>query len=456
MRIFFLLLQITSILCFINFPFGPKFKISDREVNKKLAFKISNAQKGILKKINGFYGLIGPDINMNNISNIYDLFTGDGLIQGIFFNNGELTFVKHFIRTDKLIYEERNGRIPNNNFIKLIFDILSKVNLLPDLLGLANTAILNINKNAYALYERDSPYKINIDFKNTQIETIKKNPIEQIKHFSAHSKYNINKNTIETIDYNILSNSVNFFVLDSQFNIINKKQIEMNYLPIVHDFWSSNDSIYIFDCPLIINLKNIFNSTMPVVLDINKPTFLHVLNKTTNSIKKYTIDNGIYIFHYANCIENQTHIEMHAAFYDEINFSELNIQGKYRKLIINKITNETIFIKNIEFENLNLDFPLLYGNKTVLRSLNNSINNGFVVCEDLKIKGQILFDDLFICGEPAIINIEGTFYLLSFVFSTKNNMNSGLLILNLETYEKIEIPILESLTLGFHSLFLHH
>ena len=111
-----------AIAFFINFPFGPKFNIKDKEITKKINYgSLTPGQKNIINNINGFYGLIGPDINMDSVTNIFDLFTADGLIQGVFFDDGEITFTKHFIRTDKLNYEEQNGRIPNNRFLKLIF-----------------------------------------------------------------------------------------------------------------------------------------------------------------------------------------------------------------------------------------------------------------------------------------------------------------------------------------------
>ena len=43
--------------------------------------------------------MIGPDVNTSTITTLYDLFTGDGNIQGIFFDNGELTYTKNFVRT---------------------------------------------------------------------------------------------------------------------------------------------------------------------------------------------------------------------------------------------------------------------------------------------------------------------------------------------------------------------
>jgi C1A family cysteine protease len=38
--------------------------------------------------------------------------------------------------------------------------------LLPNIIGRANTALININKNVYALFEGDNPYLLNIDFEN--------------------------------------------------------------------------------------------------------------------------------------------------------------------------------------------------------------------------------------------------------------------------------------------------
>ena len=127
MNLFFFLLNITLVTSFINLPFGLKFQISDYENKKNIIINPEN--NGIIQKINGFYGLIGPDINIKNVNNIYELFTADGLIQGVFFENGNLTYVKHFIRTDKLLYEEKNGKIPKNNMNQILFEIFNISNI---------------------------------------------------------------------------------------------------------------------------------------------------------------------------------------------------------------------------------------------------------------------------------------------------------------------------------------
>jgi hypothetical protein len=111
---------------FIQYPFGKKFSIKNKEVNKKLDYVLPPEKQSVVNKINGLYALIGPDINMKEVSTLFDLFIGDGIIQSVFFNKGELTYVKHYVRTEKLLYEEDNGIIPKNALLQLFFVLLIK------------------------------------------------------------------------------------------------------------------------------------------------------------------------------------------------------------------------------------------------------------------------------------------------------------------------------------------
>ena len=80
------LIYISSCSCFfIKYPFGHKFSIKEKETTRKIKYALPIEQQNVINNINGFYGLIGPDINIKNVSTIFDLFIGDGNIQGIFF-----------------------------------------------------------------------------------------------------------------------------------------------------------------------------------------------------------------------------------------------------------------------------------------------------------------------------------------------------------------------------------
>ena len=438
---------------FIRYPFGPKFSIKDKETRKKIDYILPPDKQEIINKINGLYALIGPDINMKEVSTLFDLFIGDGIIQSVFFNKGELTYIKHYVRTEKLLYEEENGKMPKNALCQMFFVLLNKLGLFPNTLGLANTAILNIKNKAYALYERDSPYLLDIDFASSQISTVKKIDIRKMNYFSAHSKY---ETTIDTIEYNMLFNNVKYHELTDYFTTVKNKVINMNYLPVVHDFLKTQDKIIITDSPLVIDFSNIFKKSMPVMLDNNKKTVINVLNKSSMTIDKYFVDEGFYIFHYADYRETDEHIEIYASIYNNLDFSELNIIGKYRKIILDKETKKVSIEKNPELEKLDLEFPVKYDDKIVLRNINNNRINGFVICKELEIIKSLEFDNKFISGEPAIMYLDDVPYLITFAFDNENEkINHGfLIIINMKTYEIIEIPIQETLNIGFHSCFV--
>ena len=122
--------------------------VINNEIKKVINLELGLKDKKIIEKIKGFYGLIGPNFGMeNNLDNLYDLFIGDGVIQGVFFDKGKITFIKHVIKTEKLKYEEKNGKLIDNFLIRIIVIFLNDINLFPNMLGTANTAIINIKKN---------------------------------------------------------------------------------------------------------------------------------------------------------------------------------------------------------------------------------------------------------------------------------------------------------------------
>jgi carotenoid cleavage dioxygenase-like enzyme len=452
MRTLFFLLHIlpTIYALFWKLPLGKRFSIQSKEIRKPIEYRLSVKQQNIINKFDGFYGLLGPDINITNVNTIFDLFTGDGIIQGIFFDKGELVFIKHLVRTDKLVYEMENGKIPNNLFMKLLFTIGNKVGVLPDILGLANTAFMNVGSRYFALYERDVPYEIAIDFHNKTVSTIKKCDLKEIEHFSAHTKVS---DIIETVDYHVATNKVYYYQLDENLEIISKRDISTQHMPLIHDIICTSDKVILMDSPIIMDMPYLLSKPAPVILNKKGRTWIHVLNKNDNSLDRFSMKEGIYIFHYADYTETQDFINIYASQYEELDFSDLNIKGKYRRIQINKNTKEVSVIKNPEIENLDLEFPISYDDKVVLRSIKNKVSNGFIICQGLEIIKKLEYENRSFCGEPAIKMIEKVPYLISFAFDLLDKEKSYLVIINMHTYEVIEIPLLIPITIGFHSSF---
>ena len=434
-------------------------KIIFHDVKENMNIELPLRDKKIIAKLNGFYGLIGPNINMNNnIDNLYELFTGDGIIQGIFFNKGNLTFIKHLIKTEKVLYEEKYGKIPTNFMVTLILLLLNKIKLFPNVMGMANTAILNIQNKNYALFERDYPYLININFKETIVKTIKKINIDDVEHFSGHSKKTGNEN-IETIDYKIYNNVVNYYLLNSEFKVMNKIYFKFNYIPIIHDFYSNDNYLFLIDSPLMYNLSYILKNKIPIGLNSKKETFIHIYDKKHENTLSYVYKKGFYILHYAYIKDKKDTFEIYASQYDEFDFSNVNIKGRYRMIEINKKTQNVTIYKDEILEKYNLDFPLLFHDKVISRHFENRRVNGFVITKDLKLYKELFYEHKHICGEHSIVYIDNIPYLLFFNIEinteTKNDDNF-LSLVNLNNYKTIDIKLNDNLNLGFHSIFIQN
>ena len=446
-------------LNFIHFSFLNKFKLDTNDVSEKITHinKLPSTKLNIIKEINGFYGLVGPNvkhINFMNISSLHDLFGGDGIIQGVFFNNGELTFIRHFIKTEKVIFEKKFGTVTKEPFTMFIFYILNKINILPNMMGLANTALINIKhtNNIYALFEQDNPYHLNLDFENKQITTIKKQKIEKVEHFSAHSK--LNKNLIETIDYKMNNNIVTFFTLNNNFKVLNKYNIPFKYLPIIHDFFSFKNSIYLIDSPLTYDFKNLLCKKLPIILD-NKKTYIYVLNKLNGDISKYESNDSFYIFHYGNVSEDDKNINIYGSIYNNLDFNNIDFEGKYRMIQINKHDKSVTVHKNSELEKYNLDFPIHFEDKIILLNMDKRIFNGFIIVKNMKIHKKLFLKNRHICGEHNVIHVKNKPYLIFFnVEYTKLKRKNFLTLICLRSYESIDIEIHNNINLGFHSIFI--
>lgn len=413
------------------------------------------AYKSRLPVKNGFFGTIGPNLKIANIHNLVELFTGNGVIQGVFINNGKTEFARHVINTRKLQNE------PYENeplWLTAIKYLLYKMGVLPyNNIGVANTALYPLDKKidenttaVYAMYERDLPYLVHLYHNTSTISTIKQMDelMTEIQEVSGHSK-SIPCNKMETLDYHVFSKKVDYYqIYENMKSVVMKKTIQLVYLPIIHDFISTEKSIMIMDSPLGFELGNILKGKLPIQFGKNHSTYLHVLNKADGKLEKYEITSGHYVFHYADCKENEDTIELYAPLYDDLDFSSLNIQGKYRKITIQRNTKKVIVEYNPELEDMNLDFPIKGPNNTIiLRNIENMRMNGFVMVDELNVVKKWLYDDLFFCGEHVVLDEK------IMAFCTKG-VENYLCVIDIATDVVELIECNYDLTIGFHSAFI--
>jgi len=409
-----------------------------------ILIKNINSWKPIHQK--GFFGMIGiKDIEINKRHSIYDVFTKDGILQGVFIDNDKnntqtlpivssefnasvssatplrpqiIHTVKHLIRTEKIKW---NIHFSSNFLTTMIFNFIrwitnNKINLL----GTANTALfLDNNNKLYALFERDLPYELLFDYNTKQITTGKRKIIKNIQYFSGHSKKRVDNNNnnnntiiIDSIENDVSKKRIIHNIISGDLkNVIKKTFFDSKYIPFVHDFYILNKDynnnykpkLLWVDSPfsVCLNKNSLYKGyNIPIGLDSNNPTFFHVDDEI------YTLHKSICIFHIAYAEENDKYIDIYASVYDKLHFSEdiKNINGNYCCIRLYKNSQYAELIINNDLEKFNLDFPIMYKNMIILRNIENNITNGFVICNKLQIVKNIIFENNFtLIGEPVVI-----------------------------------------------------
>jgi hypothetical protein len=367
------------------------------------------------------------------------------VIQGVFIQPNNITFVKHVVRTNKWIHENKYGPFLKHPFFMPFYMLAYKLGMLPNIFDLSNTAFLSVKNKTYTLFERDFPYEIKIE--NNEIKTLHKICVPNTNSLSGHSKYD--GSYIHSIDYDVIFKKIKYTRFDENFREHDYTDIKTKYIPLIHDFSLIDNGILFIDAPF----KWDFSKRLPVILDNKRPTFFNVLkNNNSNYHKIYNCKESFYIFHYANVLENANGtIEIYASCYDTVDFSRLDIQGKYRKIVLHCDSTEVSIYKNEIFENMNLDFPMPWKDYIIMREITNNTISGFVLCKDHTFIKKIPMKlNRSFCGEPGIVEHKGSPFLIG--LSYDENQMGYVCTLNIFTNEYIEYPLNTTVTIGFHSL----
>ena len=448
---------------FINPFLSKEFTPIEYEIFKEINLK--SEQKNILKKINGFYGQIGPNPMYYNNTDDYHLFDGNGMINGVFIKNDKIVFKNHWIRTDKYNYERKIKnklliRMDNifkkqNIFLIPFYFILHKLNLMPNFMGTANTAIwFNKNNNkTYALHERDLPYEIDINLQNETINTIKKIKIDNIEYFTAHPRSE--NNITYACSYNTFEPTVNIIKLNSKMELIKSQIIKTKYVNMIHDIILSNDYIIFFDMPFKFDIDRLKNNKLPFYFDKIDKNRIILVKKDFSFIKRIDCLENFFVYHFDKVEEDDNYIYIYTIIHKTFDLDLENVKksekySKYRRIKINKKTFDYKIEKNIFFEKYNLEFPNNNEKYTVLSIYGDGLDiNGFVIVEKFNFYKKKIFNKRKIYAEPIITK---TNCIICFTYD--DNLNNYLYVYDIIQDKEIEISLNVNLIKGFHSIFI--
>jgi carotenoid cleavage dioxygenase-like enzyme len=460
-------MHLNLLYLFVNPFLSNEYAPVKNEIKKNIVYKLPENKKNIIKKINGFYGQIGPNPKYYNEN--YHLFDGDGMIHGIFFDNGNITYHNHWIKTDKLNFENKfNFKIPISIstikkkeiiFLSFIYKFLELLKIVPNFMGTANTALWKNNNKIYALHERDKPYEIDINFKNKNIKTLQKIDLKNIEYFTAHPRKDLDN--IYVASYDNFRPIVRMLKYDKNLSLIKYNDINTKYNNIIHDIIVTDNYIIFCDTPYQFNITQLLNNKSPFYFDKTKKNRFCIISKDLEIINHIDCNESFFIFHYDNFYEDIDNIYFTAIVRNNFDMdmlsSNVNIinYSKYRKFIINKKTKKIIIEKKKEFEYFNVDFPISKNKITILSIIENTFDIiGFLIVKDFKLIKKYILKDRKIYAEPSIIEIDKKIYIVCFTYD--KYFKSYLYVYDYIKNNGIEIKLDVNINKGFHSIFIEN
>lgn len=388
--------------------------------------------------LQGFYGLVGPNLPISSVRSLYSLFTGNGVIQGAFIHQNEITPVRYSVPTEKTCHPHLTSCITTLPF----YLGLHTVGMIPNPIGVANTAFLDTGDKKYLLFERDLPYEIQIDVPRKTITTLGRKCIPGVNHLSGHTKVVGEK--VHSLEYSLWKQSVSLLTLNRDLELLKKKEIKTTYIPLVHDFVRCGDSTLFTESPIELSPNALLERKFPIIMNPTNPTYIHhVSDKTT----QFYSPLSFFIFHYATVVETHEAIEIYAPVYYKLDFNTIDVHGIYSKLRLDKKTCRIAIQTTFELEKYNLDFPVKWKDYIILRNIQGRTINGFVFCKGLDVH-RTLFLPMSICGEPSIV--EDTLVCMGY----DAQFESYLIQVDLNTDEIEYVKLNQPATLGFHSIFI--
>ena len=252
------------------------------------------------KEFDGSFYRNGPALFERDAIRYEHLFEGDGMIHAFNFKNGKVNYKNKFVKTQKFIKEQEANRFLYD------FSQIGISNTLPitspDSINSANTNILPVGDDIWALWEAGSVHSLNADSLETQgVITLS----DQLKGmpFSAHPKTEAD-GTIWNFGLDYQSGRVILYKLKPNGVLESFGIVKTNHHGMLHDFLITKNHILILLPSLDVdpNGKSFMQSQK---FNPNQSMRAMVVDKNDFSLKSTHEFPPCFIFHFGNAWEDK-------------------------------------------------------------------------------------------------------------------------------------------------------
>lgn len=290
---------------------------------------------------NGSFYRNGPALFERNAVRYEHLFEGDGMIHAFKFNKGEVSYKNKFVKTAKFEAEQKADRFLydfSNIGIKDSLPITSA-----DAINSANTNILPVGDEIWALWEAGSAHKMNPDTLHTKGTVTLSDNLKSMP-FSAHPKVDAD-GTIWNFGLDYQSGNIIIYRLNANGSVNKFGVIKTNYHAMLHDFLVTKNHILIILPSLTIDPSRIsFMQRQQYAKDQTMQVL--VIDKNDFSIKSTHEFPPCFLFHFGNAWEEKDG----TIKFDGCRYPDLKIMNVIQQVMVGKNSqNKESFSQSVLF-----------------------------------------------------------------------------------------------------------
>ncbi|ACK64450.1 Carotenoid oxygenase [Rippkaea orientalis PCC 8801] len=283
----------------------------------------------IPQQLQGMYVRNGPNPMFKPTSYNYPL-EGDGMVHGMYFDQGKIGYKNRWIQTRGLAYERFEGK----ELAELKFK------------NYANTNIIGYGDKLLALYEVGLPYQM-----DKNLETIGEwnfqGKLEQ--SMTAHPKFDPETGELHFYQYSFFNTPyLHYYIANQKGEIVRKSPIEIANPVLIHDMVLTKNYAIFFDCPLVFNMSKAKANKTPFMWQPEAGTKIILVDRHNPNKKPiYLKTDAFWVWHFMNGFEENNKIIIDFVYYPSINMEShwqamLSNKSNLQRIIIDQKTHQIV------------------------------------------------------------------------------------------------------------------
>ncbi len=243
----------------------------------------------------------------------YHMFDGDGMLHGVDFRDGSVSYKNRWIRTPMLQAELKAGRALYPGLADLMkFPDQDLVGDAGPIKNPANTHIVKHSGRFYALYETGNPVEVTADLDTLGIRDFDgKLP----SGMTAHPRIDPATQEMFFFVYSPFAPYLRYFVADAEGRLVHAADLDTPAPAMIHDFLITDEHAVFLDSPVVFNMDAITDGGSMVKYSPENGTRLGVMPRfgKAEDITWYEIENG-HVQHFWNGWHEEGIVELSGTF----------------------------------------------------------------------------------------------------------------------------------------------